>query len=226
MDTPSSPSQTNIEFETTNEHPTQPETKNLLPLYLGIFVTAIILSLLTFLAFTYYQRGLNTGISEQTVMVPTITESPSLTVTTTVSPAVSDWKTYTNIEQGFSIEYPNSIAQYEGEWEVQEFETFAAFRPSSMKEDYLWTITMYTNENVEDIASKSGTQFPDRNEVAEFFWINGKGVNLHTITTESDPDWHSETVYVRDDNKVFAISNGAVKLPEFERFYKSFRILR
>jgi len=168
-----------------------------------------------------------TNPQNNTVTNPT--DAPVATQTPQTN-QVTDWNTYTSQANGFSIQYPKTIAKYQGQWEYKEFPStdgsvWVGFRPSSVREDYIWGVNIYDNKTVEQVIKEQGQQFNDRKESRKNLTLNGNPALLVTVTTNQYPDWISKTIIVEKNGKVYAISNGAVEIPEFDSFYKSFKTL-
>lgn len=169
-----------------------------------------------------------TNPQNDTTAIPTAT--PTATTQTAQTNQVAGWNTYTSQAYGFSIQYPKTVAKSQAQWEYKEFPStdgsiWIGFRPSSLKEDYLWGVNVYDNKTLEEVIKRQGQQFNDRKENRKNIIINGNPALLVTVTTNSIQDWISKTVIVEKNGKIYEISNGAIEIAEFDSFYNSFKTL-
>lgn len=138
-----------------------------------------------------------------------------------------DWKTYTSSKRGFSIKYPKTISKYKGEWEYREFDDNSVmFRPSSIKEDYLWVVNIYSDKSVEELIGETGNQFSHRGVERKQILLDNMKALLVTVATKEVEGWISKTIYLENNGRVFAIGDGATREPEFDLFYNSFKLTK
>lgn len=191
------------------------------PIILGVLVLLVVVG-----AGAYYLG------TQDNNLLPTATPQNNTKTDPMEKPlTTASWNTYSSQNYGFSIEYPKTIAKYQGQWEYKEFpdtdgSVWVGFRPGAMEEDYLWGVSVYDDiSSVDEVIAEQGQQRYDRKEIRENIALNGNPALLVTVTTNQNPDLISKTVIVEKNGKVYAISNGAVELPEFDNFYNSFKIL-
>lgn len=211
--------------------------KSLLPIILGGVVLLVAVGV-----GAYYLGTQNSKVNPQAQNISpqpttnpqnTIMTSPTDIPVTTQPPQtnqIAGWNTYTSQAYGFSIQYPKTVTKYQGQWEYKEFPSingfaWVGFRPSSVKEDYLWVVNVYDNKTVEQVIEEQGQQFNDRKENRKNIIVNGNSALLVTVTTNQIPDWISKTVIVEKNGKIYAIGNGAIEITEFDSFYNSFKTL-
>ena len=197
---------------------------------IAILVFLLMAGGLVFLGYQNYQlqSKIDTLLQEKAGQT---TPAPSSGLLTSPSPEpTANWNTYSSQLYGFSIKYPKTISKYQGEWEYKEFplqdgSVWIGFRPSSIGEDYIWGVNVYSNKSVEQVIKEQGQQFSDRKESRQYITVNGVSALLVTVTTNQYEEWVSKTVLIENNGKVYAIGNGAVEIPEFEPFYKSFKLI-
>lgn len=141
-----------------------------------------------------------------------------------------NWKRYTNIKYSFNILYPASIEGYEGEWEYLEHQFqdsfLVGFRPKSITEDYVWTVNVYTDKDMEELINDDGNQFENRSQSRENIILDNQEAILVTTRAQlpDGSDWEMKRVFMEYRDKVYAIGNGAMEKNEFRQFYESFRL--
>lgn len=86
-----------------------------------------------------------------------------------------------------------------------------------------------TSTNLEEAIARNGSQFVEgdkRRELRETFMLNGRPATRVVVTTLDDPQWYAESVFVADESrkKLYELSNGAIRDPNFENFYLSFKV--
>lgn len=84
-------------------------------------------------------------------------------------------------------------------------------------------------KGMEFAISKIGSQFSDDDSRRESRWefmLNGQKALRVVVTAFDYPEWYAESVFVlnEDSGDFYQMSNGAVKDPNFEYFYQSFKI--
>ncbi len=184
-----------------------------------LIVVAIIILLLTILG----AGGYLLWTKYFAVSTPTPTPSPSPVAVVTATPTAdptANWETYTNTAVGFSVRYPS-------DWRLVGTETSAdtiGFGPSSVGEDVQWVINIYNNKTADQIIADMGKQFgTDRKVQQEKITISGLPATKVTVTTSSLATWVLEQIMINSDNKIIAISNGAIVDSNFDSFYESFK---
>lgn len=161
-------------------------------------------------------------------------ECPSAEAFDSAISAPTDWQTYSNLDYGFSINYPNIVSGFEGKWEYVESPgngdltdtnvDWVGFRPSSIKVDTLWAVNIFTDITVDEVIAKLGDQFPDRKESRQNTIIGGKPAIIAKVSTPQNPEWLSKVVVITDNDKTYAIYGD--QTPEFDIFYQSFKTLK
>jgi len=171
------------------------------------------------------------------------TTNPAVTENTTYNQVLStfkfldnttNWKTYTDSKNGFSIRYPST-------WRSASLgENGIGFGPKEIGEDVLWGINVYDKSVYpkEKIIDEAGKQFSDRKQNTNNIDINGiQAIRLIT-TTSSIPDWYLETIIIEYGSNFVTISNGAIndtklqtllgvpKGTTFKDFYSTFKFTR
>ncbi len=157
--------------------------------------------------------------------------TPDLNRELTGSAATANWKTYTNTKMGFQIKYPKTIGISAEEWVYEEFELKGALTgyqvgfgtTASKSGGYIWGVSVYDNQNTENLIQQMGSQFSDRVESRKQVSVNGIPALLVTVTTNQIPSWIFKAVYIQRGGKVFYVSNGATDIQEFEKFYNSLK---
>ncbi len=149
----------------------------------------------------------------------------------TSSTSSSDWKIYKNDKYGFEVKYPNKINSNIGYINNEEWYTSGNYNsisfgtPSSKSGGLIWNISIQSKDgfDIEKNIKLMGNQFSDRRESRQNFSIDGIPVLLVTIKTDTNKDWVLKVIYIEKDNKVYMIENGAIDIPEFIKFYNSFK---
>ena len=132
----------------------------------------------------------------------------------------SDWQTYRNEEYGFEVRYP-------GGWVFEDSNNGISFGTIESKPGgYFWGINIYNStKNIEGLIKGLGSQFNDRLEKREKITIGNKAGLLVTVTTDSHTDWILKSIFIENNDFIFAISNGAQDRSIFEIFLSSFKFL-
>lgn len=134
----------------------------------------------------------------------------------------TDWKNYENRHFGFSILFPQ-------EWNIMEYEDGVCFgnpETAGPWDPCNWGVDIFDSSDLEKVIAQNGQQFEDRRESrSEVKTIDNVLGTLVSVTTDGHPEWISKTVYFKNKEKSFAISNGARSDDRFERFYKSFKFI-
>lgn len=140
-----------------------------------------------------------------------------------------NWQNYSNDEAGFSIKYPDKIANDLDHWIYKVFadptlvkQTINFGPPSSAQGGYVWAITVADKSKGCEVY---GNQFANKEPIVDNVSIDGRSAKLTTVRVESLPDWISRSVCITTAEKSITISNGAIDRPEFEEFYKSFKFI-
>jgi len=143
----------------------------------------------------------------------------------------TNWKTYTDSKNGFSIRYPST-------WRSASLgENGIGFGPKEIGEDVLWGINVYDKSVYpkEKIIDEAGKQFSDRKQNTNNIDINGIQTTRLITTTSSIPDWYLETIIIEYGSNFVTISNGAIndtklqtllgvpKGTTFKDFYSTFK---
>lgn len=149
----------------------------------------------------------------------------------------SDWKTYSDFENEYSIKYPPG-------WRIAEDDNWVGFGTPISGEDTAWTLSVYnkSDKNITEIIDDVGDQFTDRKQINESIIVNGTKATRVTTTTAQVKDWYSVIVIFESDDKLYALSNGAtydvilnspiLQLGEgydfvsFQDFFSSFKIIK
>lgn len=154
----------------------------------------------------------------------------------------TNWQTYTS-DYGFEVQYPE-------DWKVRleidskevtymedpaltdpvfkvSFGTVTRAESSEGASDGEWFVSVYDGDmpakSIDGLITGTGTYYSDRQEKREDIIINGIPAIKATITTPSDPSWVYEAVLIEQDDRVFFLSNGAIKNDSFDEFYNSFK---
>jgi hypothetical protein len=177
--------------------------------------------------------------------------SPTIYITSTSTIDVTNiklqkpygWIDFINQEYGFAIAYPNKLNRsgINQPWIYNEYafpkidsqkkgkntRFWVGFGPKeSIPGGMVWGVTVYEDENLEDVIAYKGEQFEDRKEERMHVKVNGIDALLVTITTSKFKDWISKEVIIQKGNIIYSVGNGAEDLSEFDSFYKSFQLLK
>lgn len=166
----------------------------------------------------------------------TVRDQPSQLASPTLTTSnATGWNIYTNSSESYRIKYPNKLNKKDENWvyreytqgysENQEVKEVYFGTPSSAQGGYIWGVSVYDNENLEDLIKQQGRQFDDREESRQNITVNGVPVLLVTVTTNRFDDWISKMVYIEKGKKIYTITNGAVDRLEFDYFYNSFEFI-
>ncbi len=155
------------------------------------------------------------------------------------------WQEYRSETLALSFKYPLTIDS-EGDyprtfymdvvfdkppiWEVREWSQYdiAIIEPFPLS-DGPWSIRYVemSNEEIEEEIAKTGDQFLDRKELRANVMVDGKLGQLITITTNENPQWINQTIFVNNNGKTLRVNNGSIGkeqyLKAFEIFYSSMR---
>ncbi len=140
----------------------------------------------------------------------------------------SDWKTYTDSKQRFSIKYPST-------WRIISGDFFGT-GPKEIGEDILWAVNTFdiNTNSISKVIDDLGKQFPDRMQTINKIKVGGINASQVITTTPTMADWYLETIIFEDADTIFTVSNGAIKdsklqkmvgVPSgtvFKDFYSSF----
>lgn len=148
-----------------------------------------------------------------------------LSVQLTAKKIVGDWETV-NIGDMYSISYPKGKG-----WYAEDLgNANAVFGRTVIKNDFSWSVRSYQNspEKMKELIQDMGKQFPDRKVATKNIKLKGVRAKAVTVTTKSVSDWAYEALYidgkyVGHPDRLFVITNGAVKNPDFRKFYKSIK---
>ncbi|MDO8471815.1 MAG: hypothetical protein Q7S64_01520 [bacterium] len=180
-----------------------------------------------------------TATTEPTT-TPTATEATKTETKTTTSAKtdkMADWKTYSNTKYGFSIKYPkfDSTGAVSGggneEWIAKEFSggatrAYISFGPpGSAQGGYVWGLLVTAGTTIEKQIAGQGDQWSDRKESRSTVTLDGLSATVVTVTTASQTDWTSKTVYFEKDDNIYEISTSAIT-SSFDNFYKSFQFTK
>jgi len=141
-----------------------------------------------------------------------------------MAPETPEWGVYSN--DYFSVWYPK-IAGTEYMTSDGNGNNCNSFL--DIKTDTMYPVTCYdaTKVNVDNLIDGIGSQFREgdkRSESRSTFMLNGREATLTTVTTLDHPDWYSQSVFVQNGNIIYGLSNGAIRDPNFELFYRSFKV--
>jgi hypothetical protein len=226
QETPTTP-QPSIQSTSPIQPPQQPSSKS------KLFIIVVVIVLLLLVAgtiFGYFLGSKSSPLGENNKVVQISPTNSQLLSPTPSHSVYNDWKTYTGTL--FSVMYPSHVEGYQGEWIAEqvnnEFSSGVFFGPQSLMEDGPWVIFTYdkrnknTKKSIEEYISEQGNQFTDRKETRKQRSVNGIPATYVTVTTPRYSNWISHNVYFEKNGLIFVIINGAVEIPEFEDFYKSF----
>jgi hypothetical protein len=217
----------------------EPKGNNFLVILLStlLFISVVIAGFFAFqtqkLVKELSLRDDRSNVDTSTIEITPPTISPIATSNPAID-SVANWKTYTNKEIGFLIQYPTG-------WRMAELESGVMFGPSEIGEDLLIGINYYEKSasSLSSIINEIGKQFSDRKVVEDTILIKPENIQAEKIivTTATIPDWYSVTVLYTTPTHYITVSNGAIKdknLPfsrgvpadfTFEKFYSTFKFI-
>ncbi|MBU0981446.1 hypothetical protein KKC94_02020 [Patescibacteria group bacterium] len=128
------------------------------------------------------------------------------------------WQNYQSDTYGFEINYP-------ADWGYNEADAGGAslitFGPTN-ENDFLWSIKILQNGDMEAEIAQMGDQFNDRQETRTPVTVDGISGTLVTVTTNTKTDWIYRAVFFQSNGKLYMIGNGAIEDDQFDDFYTSF----
>lgn len=153
---------------------------------------------------------------------------------------ILDWKTYNNSLYNFSIKYPNKLktciadggeifCQEDWVYEESQFDSgvaSVAFGTKSSKiGGWSWGVSVFSKQShsKENLISLLWSHAPDRKEKRENILINGRTALLVTVSSSQSINLALKDVFIETNDRIYRIS-GSTSIPEFEAFYKSFRL--
>lgn len=132
-----------------------------------------------------------------------------------------EWQAYIDDDLGFQIDIP-------ADWYVRpQNEELVGFSPSGFG-DYVWGVHIYNSSEIttQAIINDMGKQFEQtRQESRRAVIINGLSATNVLVTTTTHPDWFYQAVIIEYNDKIFQITNGAIRDDRFGTFYQSFKLL-
>lgn len=138
-------------------------------------------------------------INEKQTIFVIISSLQFITPTTT-----SNWKTYNNANEQFTIKYPP-------DWKIIEQGNFIGFGPEEINENTMFSVTTYNKSTTttNQILSGLGGEFTNVNQNSESISFGGITATKITTTTSKEPEWYSQLILIDTNNKYYAISNNA-----------------
>lgn len=136
-----------------------------------------------------------------------------------IASEANEWNTFSSSSLGFSFNFPSNFTyKEEGSFGVMLYDP-------NLRGDFKWGVRIFDADALETQIAQMGQQFGDRNETREYVSLNdGRRALKVTVTTASVIDWEFIQIFVTSGDKLYALTNGAIKDAKFERFYKSFEL--
>jgi len=184
------------------------------------FILAV---LIAGISFGYVKYFINENNNINIVVNENMNANDNLNTSSSTS-TIENWKVYKN--DVYQIKYPLNWEYDEDVVNAYSIIRVTSFRPTTLKNDFVWGVWEYDiTKTIDELASTFGDQFEDRQEERESMTIDSVKATKVTVTTPQYSDWIGILIFIRLEDRLIKISNGANLDDNFEQFISTFQLL-